>query len=236
MAETDLAQLLVSLQLADSAFPSGLYTLSHGMESFVQSGLVVPDGSALDAVGALLDDLLIASVGPGDATATALAHRSASGGDVEQVVRADRLLFASKLSAELRAASTRSGRALLAVAEQLFPDGVVGDYRSRVRDREAPGCQPVVSGVAYAAAGVSCERAVASDLFALANSVCGAALRLRLVDHRDVQVLLRRAAPVIEAVTADALDRAIDDLGGFAPMVEVCSAHHERAEARLFAS
>ena len=33
-----LASLLASLQLADSAFPSGRYTLSHGLESFAQSG------------------------------------------------------------------------------------------------------------------------------------------------------------------------------------------------------
>jgi urease accessory protein len=34
----DLLALLRALQLADSFFPSGLYTLSHGLESFVQLG------------------------------------------------------------------------------------------------------------------------------------------------------------------------------------------------------
>ncbi len=231
MRDTDLTQLLVSLQLADSAFPSGLYTMSHGLEGFLQARLVTADG-----VPGLLDDLLVTSVGPGDATALAVAHRAAGAGDVDAVARVDQLLLASKLSAEMRAASTRSGRAVLGLAEQLFDGAVLTEYRRRVRSREAPGCQPVASGLCYAAAGVSCERAVASDLFAFANSFAGAALRLRLLDHREVQVLLRRAAPVIEAVTADALGRSIDDLGGFAPMADVSSAHHERADARLFAS
>ena len=43
-----LAGLLAMLQLADSGFPSGRYTLSHGLESFAQSGaLPSPPAPAL---------------------------------------------------------------------------------------------------------------------------------------------------------------------------------------------
>ena len=63
---------------------------------------------------------------------------------------------------------------------------------------------------------------VASDLFAFAASFVGAALRMRLTDHRGAQVVLRGAAPTIEAVTADALARSLDDLGGYAPMADIC--------------
>ncbi len=48
--------------------------------------------------------------------------------------------------------------------------------------------------------------------------------------------MLRRAAPIIEAVTRAALARSLDDLGGFAPMADISSARHERADARLFTS
>ncbi|HNP72492.1 MAG TPA: hypothetical protein PKK15_15330, partial [Kouleothrix sp.] len=34
--------LLAALQLADSFFPSGLYTQSHGMEAFVSAGVAGP--------------------------------------------------------------------------------------------------------------------------------------------------------------------------------------------------
>ncbi|TNC20943.1 urease accessory protein, partial [Georgenia sp. 311] len=63
-----LTHLLVSLQLSDSAFPSGFYTMSHGLESFSQAGLV-----DARSVGELLEDLLVSVVGPGDATALARA-------------------------------------------------------------------------------------------------------------------------------------------------------------------
>jgi urease accessory protein len=228
---SDLGQLLVSLQLSDSAFPSGLYTMSHGLEGLHQAGAVAAGG-----VGALLDDLLVASVGPGDATALARAHEAAGAGDWAAVERVDRLLFASKLSAELRTASVRSGRQLMGVATDVFGGGPLAPYAPRVADRTVPGCQPVVSAVCYSVAGVDAARAVASDLFAFAASFVGAALRLRLADHRVAQVVLRDVAPTIEAVATDALARPLDDLGGFAPSADIGSARHERADGRLFTS
>ncbi|MET0144191.1 MAG: urease accessory UreF family protein [Ilumatobacteraceae bacterium] len=228
---TDLAQLLVSLQLSDSAFPSGFYTMSHGLEGFHQAHLV-----ASGDVGALLDDLLVTSVGPGDATALARAHEAADVGDWATVAAVDRLLFAAKLNAEMRSASVRSGRQLIGLAAEVFGDDDIAAYAAKVTARTVPGCQPIVSAICYAATGVSRPRAVASDLFAFAASFVGAALRMRLTDHRGAQVILRRVAATIEMVTADALVRPIDDLGGYAPMADISSARHERADGRLFTS
>jgi urease accessory protein len=232
---TGLGQLLVSLQLSDSAFPSGFYTMSHGLEGLCQAGLVDVDSGAA-GVGALLDDLLVLSVGPGDATALARAHDAAVAADWARVEQVDRLLLASKLSAEMRLASVRSGRQLLSVAADLFGPEALAPYAPWVADRRVPGCQPVAAALCYAAAEVDVASAVASDLFAFAASFVGAALRLRLVDHRGAQSVLRSAAPTIEAVTADALARPLDDLGGCAPSADIGSAGHERAEARLFTS
>ncbi len=164
------------------------------------------------------------------------APTSASDGDWSAVERVDRVLFASKLNAEMRNASVRSGRQLIGVADEVFGAPSITHYRQLVQARSVPGCQPVVSGVCYASTGVDRQRAVASDLFAFSASFVGAALRLRLTDHRRAQVVLRDVAPTIETVTADALERSVDDLGGFAPMADICSARHERANGRLFAS
>jgi urease accessory protein len=228
---TDLAQLLISLQLSDSAFPSGLYTMSHGLEGLHQAHLVARGG-----VAAILDDLLVTSVGPGDATALARAHDAATAGDWEAVAAVDRLLLASKLNAEVRTASVRSGRQLIGIAAEVYGDPGIAAYAARAAARTVPGCQPVAAAVCYAAAGVTCARAVTSDLFAFASSFVGAALRLRLTDHREAQVVLHRAAPTIEAVAGAAVARPLDDLGGWAPMADIASAWHERADGRLFTS
>lgn len=231
MTEPGLGGLLVSLQLSDSAFPSGFYTMSHGLEGFAQAGAVGPDG-----VRALLVDLLRCSVGPGDATALARAHEAASAGDWDRVTEVDRLLLATKLNAELRRSAVRSGRQVIGVARAAIGGPVLAEWERRITGRRTPGCQAVATAVAYAAAGAGTRTAVASDLFAFAASVLGAALRLRLADHQQVQVLQYAVHPVIEEVTRAALRRPLHDLGGCVPVADVASARHELAEARLFAS
>ncbi len=228
---TDTAALLVSLQLSDSAFPSGFYTMSHGLEGFSQARRADAGG-----VRELMTDMLVHGVGPGDATALARAHEAAVAGDWEQVRRVDRLLLATKLNAELRTASVRSGHQLTAIAREAIGGPELDEWSRAVTAKETPGCQPVATAVAYAAAGVGTEQAVVSDLSAWAVSFLGAALRLRLSDHRQVQVVLHAVGPVIAAVAADALRRTTDDLGGCVPTADVMSAQHEHAEARLFAS
>ncbi|WP_246212574.1 urease accessory protein UreF [Streptomyces abyssomicinicus] len=224
-------RLLVSLQLTDSAFPSGFYTLSHGLEGFAQAGAV--DAGSLPA---LLHDLLRHGVGPADATALALAHRAATAEDWETVAAVDRRLYATKLNREMRQAATRTGRQLLDLAAEVFgADGIARHLRA-VTDRRVPGTQAVAAGVVYAASGVPARQAVASDLFAFCASFAGAALRLRLTDHRRAQSLLREAAPVIVETTHAALTRELADLGATTFAADVMSARHERAEARLFAT
>lgn len=228
---TDVAALLVTLQLTDSAFPAGFYTLSHGLEGYAQAGAVTPD-----SLPELLADLLRHSVGPADATALALAHGAVREGDRELLHRVDRRLHATKLNRELRRACTRTGQQMLSVARQTFERADIDRFAEDVGAKRTPGTQPVVTGVVAAACGVDVAQAIAGDLFAFSASLVGAALRLRLTDHLRAQRILAAAAPVIEEITTAALRRNLDDLGGCTPVADVMSAGHERADARLFVS
>ncbi|NPC96659.1 urease accessory protein [Nocardioides sp. zg-DK7169] len=205
--------------------------MSHGLEGYRQAGAVTTDG-----VENLLSGVLIHSVGPGDATALARAHEAVLAEDWPRVQLVDQMLFASKLNAEMRRASVRSGHQLTDIAAETIGGPELARWRRDVHDKSTPGCQPVATAVAYAASGVGQEQAVASDMSAFAVSFLGAALRLRLLDHRQVQVVLHGIGSVIEEATRAAVHRDLEDLGGCAPMADVMSAQHERAEARLFAS
>ena len=68
--EHPIEQQLVLLQLADSFFPSGSYTLSHGLESLVQEGAI---GSAKD-IETFIRILLCNKIGGSDLIALAHAH------------------------------------------------------------------------------------------------------------------------------------------------------------------
>lgn len=130
---TDVAALLVTLQLTDSAFPAGFYTLSHGLEGYAQTGSVTPA-----TLPELLTDLLRHSVGPADATALALAHNAVRDGDREALHRVDRRLHATKLNRELRRACTRTGHQMLAVARETFGRPAIERFGEDVAAKRSP--------------------------------------------------------------------------------------------------
>lgn len=220
---------LGSLQLADSFFPSGSYTLSHGLESYAEAGLL--DAASLTAIAS---GLIRHSVGPSDAVALAIASRAARDRELDQIAAADLRLTAVKLAREPRQASIRLGRQLLTIARDVFADDVAGAYLARVRADDLPGNQAVAMGLLKAALDIPVWEAVAGELHAFVTSCAGAALRLALIDHRQAQRVIRDLAPVVIAATDDAVERTVSEIGGSAPFAELMAMRHETADIRLF--
>lgn len=231
----DVAGLLAVLQLSDSAFPSGRYTLSHGLEAFAQEERIAGPSSLLT----LLSDCVRFGVAPSDGVALACAHRGTDPDavlDLDLVMHADERLTAVKLAREAREASMRTGRALLALARGAFGDIGLAEYATAVEERRAPGNHAVILGVLSASLGVPRVDAVAGELFAFAAGWLGAAVRLALTDHRTAQRLLHEMRPVNAAAAVDAAGRGVDEISSCAPMPDVMSMRHETADLRLFAS
>jgi urease accessory protein len=229
VAESRGDAFLASLQLADSFFPGGGYTLSHGLESYAEAGLL--DANSLPAIAR---DLIRFSVGPSDAVALAITMRGARQGDLELIAAADQRLTAVKLAREPRQASIRLGRQILTVARDTFGDEVAGAYLARVRAENLPGNQAIAMGVLKSALDIPVWEAVAGELYSFATTCAGAALRMSLIDHRQAQRVIRDLAPVIIAATEDALDRTVAEIGGSTPFAEIMAMRHETAEIRLF--
>lgn len=223
------AAFLGSLQLADSFFPGGGYTLSHGLESYAEAGLL--NAASLTAIAS---DLIRNSVGPSDAVALAITMRAAHGRNLDLIAEVDERLAAVKLAREPRQASIRLGRQILAIARDTFDSEVAGAYLARVRAEELPGNQAVAMGLLKCQLEIPVWDAVAAELYTFATTCAGAALRMSLIDHRQAQRVIRDLAPAIIAATDDAMDRTVSEIGGSAPFAEMMAMRHETAEIRLF--
>jgi urease accessory protein len=226
-----LLPLLGSLQLLDSFFPSGLYTLSYGLEAFVAAGAVSDTSLA-----ALLTDYLWYGVGPADGVALACAHRAHAASDLNLAATADHRLSAVKLAREARETSTRTGRQLVSLTSQLFDDALLTDYAARVKRGDMPSNHAVVLGLALASQGIGRVEAVAGELYAFCVGYAGAAVRLAVIDHRRAQHLLHGIKPIIVEVAHAMAEKGVREIGGCLPLVDIMAAHHERAEVRLFMS
>ena len=221
---------LSALQLSDTFFPTGLYTLSHGVEAFVQAGLV-----SKAEIGALLRDYLENVLGPADGVALSHAHRATEGRDLGRLMEIDRRLFAMKLVREAREASRRVGRRMLTTAVRLSPNRLLKDYRDAV-DAGCPGNSAVALGAVPAALGIGRREAMLIGFYTFTASVLGAAMRLIRLDHEEAQLILGEFRPFMVRLVQENMDKGLQEMRAFAPLIDVMGAAHERARVRLFVS
>jgi urease accessory protein len=222
---------LSALQFSDTFFPTGLYTLSHGLEAFVQAGLA----SKAD-LEALLRDYLENVLGPADGVALSHAHRAAEARDLGRLLEIDRRLFALKLVREAREASRRVGKRILTTAIALVPEPLLADFRAAVDAGAAPGNAAVALGAASAILGISRQEAVLIELYTVATSLLGAAMRLIRLDHEEAQRILARLKPLMVRVAEENLDKDSEEMLAFAPLIDIMGMAHERATIRMFIS
>lgn len=221
--------LLSALRLADSFLPVGSYTLSYGLETFVEEDRV-EDG---DDLKGLLADYLRGQVGPCDMVALSVAHRAVHEGDMKRLARVDDRLHATLLPSESRESSLTSGKRLLDVVEA--EDAFVDRYADEISD-SVRGHHPVAMGVVTAAKGISEREARLVFGYAFVTGLLGAAQRLLRLGHTEIQRILHDLFAVIEEVEREAAGRGLEELRSTVPLIDVEGMRHERAGRRLFVS
>lgn len=227
----DALSFLSCLQLADSFFPSGLYTLSHGLETAVQFGQV--DATNL---GSLLAAYLRAGFGSTDGIALACAHRASEEDHLPLALLADKRLTAVKLPREARETSWRVGRQLLNIGCWIFGKQILHEYIQHVENGDTPGNHAIVLGLIMATLGISREKAVLSELYAFSTSLVAAGVRLNVVDYRVAQEILHRHRSVMVEVAHANCTKEVQDIASSVPWIDVMAMCHEQAQVRLFMS
>ena len=228
----DSARFISLLHFADSAFPTGGYAHSFGLESYCASGLVT-DRAGLEA---FLLAQLEGAAGPGDATAAVAALRATARGDVDACAGIDETLEAMKPVQEFREGSRQMGRQTLRVGATLTGDPRLAAYLDRVQSGERPGHHAVAFGMVGGALGWDGEAAASAFLYSATALLIGAALRLLRMGQTDGQRVLWALAPVIQRLAGEAAAGDAANLWSFAPGIEIQGMRHPRLTTRLFRS
>lgn len=224
--------LLVAMQFADSFLPAGSFTTSYGLEAFVAAE-DVEDARELREV---VETYVHRQLGPCEMVALSAAHEAALGDDASQLVTADERLRAVTLPAEFRTASTRTGSQLLSLVTDTEDDDLLADYERRVSTEESPGNYAVVLGAIGARTGMSARETALVLGYSVVTDLLGAAQRLLRLGHTEVQAVLTDVRSEIVAAWETNSDRPLAAMTPFAPLVDVASMEHERADRRLFLS
>lgn len=216
--------LLWLLQATDSAYPSGAYAHSFGLEEMVESG-VVRDAATLET---FLERQIIPALLTFEIPFFARAHAAAAAGDQNLLLSLDTELDAWRIPAEIRDASRRIGSQRLDLLASLDASPLVTSFRA-ARPR---GNHLIVSAIELS----SLPAAQAARAFAF-QSIAGftaASMKLIRIGQSACQHILRRILSELGTRLDAALTRQPD--GWFNPLLEISSLRHARAHARLFIS
>ena len=212
-------------QLADSAFPSGGFAHSAGLEAAMQAGEVEgARGLHRFAVEALWQ------AGRGSLPLVTAAHRDrAALADLDE--RAETFLT----NHVQRRASRAQGRAFLDTAARIFP-AQVGPLREQARALGLRFHHAPLFGAALSALGAALHESQRLHLWLTLRAIVSAAVRLGLVGTHEAQALQSTLAPAIDEVFTACAGLGPADLAQTAPLLDLFSATHDRLYSRLFQS
>ncbi|MFM2313907.1 MAG: hypothetical protein RLZZ04_3183 [Cyanobacteriota bacterium] len=231
MPPSPIPQQLALMQLADSFFPTGSFTLSHGLESLVQMEKV----KSKDELQTFLELLLLNKIGTTDVVALIHSHRSLNHQEDIAVLRQiERQLFVQTAIAKYRETQRQSGRALLMVARATWQDQRLEILQQEVSQGKMYCLHPVIFGAVSAIAGLSEQNTVLAFLHGLVTSILSAAIRLSILGHLQAQQILRHLAPVMERVWVTASGMSLSQMWSGTPFIDIAQMHHERLDQRLF--
>jgi urease accessory protein len=227
------SRVLVSLlHFTDTAFPTGGYAHSFGLERYCQAGIVT-DGAGVER---FLVAHIQGSAGPTDATAAVAARAAAVSGDADACRRLDETLDAMKPVREFRDGSRQMGRQALRIAAALTEHAALAAYAAEVDAGRAPGHHAVAFGMAGGALGWEPVATAAGFLYSTASLLVGAALRLLPMGQTEGQRILWRLHPVIARAAREAAERDPESMWSFTPGLDIQGMLHAHLDTRLFRS
>ncbi|MBS0126612.1 urease accessory protein UreF [Thetidibacter halocola] len=201
-------------QLFSPAFPVGAFAWSHGLETAIQEG-TVHDAATLRV---WLETVLSHGAGWSDAV---LCAQAATGRDSAELSELASALTPSK---ERRAETMEQGRAFAATVRAVWGADV------------PDAAYPVAVGCALRALDLPVADGLRLILQAFAANLTSAGVRLVPLGQTDGQRITLALAPLCAALAERALTADLDEIGGFAPLIDVASMRHETLYSRIFRS
>lgn len=216
------------LHLTDSAFPTGGYAHSFGLEEIVRTGEVRNEESLRE----FLFDRIRPALRQLELPLLREAHSAAVREDLARLLEIDGWAGAFRLTREARDASRRIGRRRLAVLGKIREDRFLEAYSGAISERE--GHHVVV--FAAACRTVPLHDVMAAFYYQTMAGYALASLKLIRIGQEGVHRVLAATLEVLEPTAAAALNVPMEEIGWFDPGLDLAAMAHEIARERLFIS
>ncbi len=218
------------LQLSDSFFPTGLYTMSNGLETLFDEKQIQTADQLEEFIGTVISQ----QIGPADCVALSNSYDFATINDIEKIIECDKTLYSMKLVKESRDAMCRSGSQMLKCVKSFMNNDLLNSFYNAINESRTPATHPVVIAVCSNTLGIKKERSMMILLYGFTVSTVGAALRLGLIDHIQSQKIIHNLKPHILQTIERFVITPLENMWQFAPEYDLIQMSHEKKFSKMF--
>lgn len=223
-------RLFYLLQLAGGTFPTGGFSQSWGLETYVEEGKITDEKELQGFLVTYLHQVLEDFEGP----AYCQAYDLAMARDGAGLLQLEAVLWAMKLTQETRDASLRMGKALLRISSQMLEDPFLQNYYQKATGGRIS--YPLAYGLLVACLKISKEDGLRAYIFSSVNGLVQSGIKLIPLGITQAQKLLVWLHPLMEEVAAAGLSPEKAELASFFPALDIASMRHEVLPTRLYMS
>jgi urease accessory protein len=209
----------------DALFPIGAYTLSNGMETYTQMGIVRDKETLAAFLNAQIYLIPFGDLG--------IAAKAAQGADF---VLLDNLCAAMKQPYEIRTASAKMCSRFLKVQAELANYPSLSAYRSAITQERCYGHYPVVMGLFFRDTGAPASAALELYAYSILSLTVNHAVKLIPLGQSDGQSALFENLSLIPEAVKKALSLSVEELGVSGCGFDMRAIQHETLKGRLYSS
>ncbi|BCM90982.1 urease accessory protein UreF [Abditibacteriota bacterium] len=223
---------LAHIQLLDSALPTGAFSHSFGLETFVQSGRI----QTAEHLREYAQTMLFGAWASGDAMAVKAVYEWAPAEKYDELWRLDKAMHIARTARESREGTHKIGKRLLTLARTIHPDLNWQPLTKAVEADHCPGTFPLIYGYTCRELDVPLTTATEGFLYANLSTTFTNAVRAMRLGGTQAQTILAAMLPLISQAWQQNQSRAPWKFAYSTPATDIAMMEHETLYSRLFMS
>lgn len=220
------------IQIHDTAFPTGSFAHSFGIETYIQESILRNEYDLKQ----FLDMYIRHNLASADAIFVKEAYFFAQQQDMKALRHLENICHAIKLSPETRKASAMMGRQFLHTVHQLSENELILQWYEKLKNKEIKGHYSIVYGIYTAILGVDVKMAIEMFLYSSISALVQNAVRAVPLGQMSGVKTTFALLPVIRETASRVMTLGLDDLDNNSIALEIASMKHEFLHSRLFIS